>query len=425
LAELTGAEFKAAEFTGERVIPGQVNEDLWSEHVARYAFARRFADGRRVLDAGSGTGYGAAELSQSAASVVGLEIDRDAVEYSRSNYPLPNLSFEAGSCTAMPFEAKSFDLIVAFEVIEHLAEYHKFVDECARVLSPQGLFIVSSPNKTYYESTRALTGPNPFHQHEFEPEEFHSELTRCFPQVQLLLQNRVESFAFHPANTFWPADARIDGGGGNAADAHFLIGICAFEAPPTLRSFVYVPKAANLLREREQHVQLLEDQLALNKKWFAEAQAERDSLLDLYRKQKEELESRNRWGEKLTGELEATNQYVLRLQQEIVAGQEAAKAMAAGYEAKVTELDAENLAKTEWALSTDARLSKELDEKSRELAECVGLLSSAEATLEERTLWAQRAEAQREELAAQLTLIRTSRWLKLGRKLGLGPVIDR
>ena len=97
----------------------------------------------------------------------------------------------------------------------------------------------------------------------------------------------------------------------------------------------------------------------------------------------------------------------------------------AAYEAKVRELDAENLAKTEWALSTDARLSKELDEKSRELAECVGLLSSAEATLEERTLWAQRAEAQREELAAQLTLIRTSRWLKLGRKLGLGPVIDR
>src|SRR5260370_23887635 len=215
---------KLVEFTGERVIPGQVNDDLWSEHVARYAFARRFADGGRVLDAGSGTGYGAAELAQSAASVVGLEIDPDAVEYAHSNYPIPNLTFQAGSCTAMPFAAQSFDLIVAFEVIEHLAEYGKFLDECARVLSPQGLLIVSSPNKKYYETSRAQTGPNPYHQHEFEPEEFQSELSRCFPQVQLLLQNRVESFAFHPAHTFCPSVAVIDGGGVNPAAAHCLIG---------------------------------------------------------------------------------------------------------------------------------------------------------------------------------------------------------
>src|ERR1700687_2845475 len=95
-------------------------------------------------------------------------------------------------------------------------------------------------------------------------------------QVQLLLQNRVESFAFHSANTFTPAEARVDGGGGEAADAHFLIGICAFEALLALRSFVYVPKAANLLRDREQHIQLLENQLALNRKWSVETQAERD-----------------------------------------------------------------------------------------------------------------------------------------------------
>jgi ubiquinone/menaquinone biosynthesis C-methylase UbiE len=413
------------EFTGERVVPGQVNDDLWSEHVARYAFARRFAEGRRVLDAGSGTGYGAAELSQSAASVVGLEIDSDAVEFSRSNYPLANLSFQVGSCTAMPSEPQSFDLIVAFEVIEHLADYGKFLDECARVLSPGGLFIVSSPNKTYYEKSRAETGPNPYHQHEFEPAEFHSELRRCFPQVQLLLQNRVESFAFHPANTFWPADARIDGGGGNATDAHFLIGICALQELPALRSFVYVPKAANLLREREQHVQLLEDQLALTKKWFAEAQSERDTLLDLYRQQKEEVESRNRWGEKLNSEIDNVRQRVVQLQDELAVDQESAQAAVAGYEAKLAELDAENLAKTEWALSTEARLTKEIDDISHQLAEYVRLHSAAEATVEERTLWAQRAETQRQQLAAQLSLVRTSRWLKLGRKLGLGPVIDQ
>ena len=45
------------EFTGERVVPGQVNDDLWAEHISRYAFAARFAADRDVLDIGSGTGY--------------------------------------------------------------------------------------------------------------------------------------------------------------------------------------------------------------------------------------------------------------------------------------------------------------------------------------------------------------------------------
>ena len=53
-----GSPGRVTEFTGERVIPGQVNDDLWAEHVARYAFAARFASGRRALDAGCGTGYG-------------------------------------------------------------------------------------------------------------------------------------------------------------------------------------------------------------------------------------------------------------------------------------------------------------------------------------------------------------------------------
>ena len=55
---------RLAEFTGERVIPGEVDADLLNEHVARYLFAARMAGGRRVLDAGCGSGYGVAELAR-------------------------------------------------------------------------------------------------------------------------------------------------------------------------------------------------------------------------------------------------------------------------------------------------------------------------------------------------------------------------
>jgi len=393
------------EFTGERVIPGQVNDDLWSEHVARYAFARRYAQGKRVLDAGCGTGYGSAELAQSAAAVTGVDISADAIEYASASYPIPGLRFLKSSCIAMPVPAESFDLVVAFEVIEHITDYRAFLTECARVLTREGLFMVSSPNKRYYAETRAATGPNPFHEHEFEAEEFVRELEQVFGNVRLLLQNRVESFAFHPAVSFWPAEARIDGGGGSAEDAHFFIGICSTGPLPEPKSFVYVPKAANILRERELHVEALEQQLA-------QVKADREALLQLHRQQTLELEERNRWAQTLDSDLKAAGERIVALQNE-------AAELAAGYLAHVARMEHEDQVKTEWA----RKASAELEAKCQELAHCVSLLDTAEATVRERTTWAQTAEAQRAALAAQLEMIRASRWVKMGRTVGLGPEI--
>ena len=125
-----------AEFTGERLIPGQVDVDLLNEHMARYAFAARLARGKRVLDAGCGAGYGSAELAPAALSVIGIDVAPEAVEFARANYQLPNLEFELGSCTALPHAEGAFDLVVAFEVIEHLENWREFLLEVRRVLAP-------------------------------------------------------------------------------------------------------------------------------------------------------------------------------------------------------------------------------------------------------------------------------------------------
>jgi SAM-dependent methyltransferase len=391
------------EFTGERVIPGHVNDNLWSEHVARYAFARRYAHDKRVLDAGCGTGYGSAELAQSATEVTGVDIAADAIEYASTNYPIAGLRFIEASCAAVPFPAESFDLVVAFEVIEHLADYRAFLNECGRVLKPDGLLIVSSPNKRYNAETRSATGPNPFHEHEFEAGEFVHELERVFPNVRLLLQNRVESFAFHPAVSFWPAEARIDGGGGGAEDAHFFIALCSRGCLPEPKSFVYVPKSANMLRERELHVEALERQLA-------EIKADRQALLELFRNQTRDLEQSNTWAQRLDTDLKTAGDRIVALQNE-------AAELAAGYQAQLARMEQEDQIKTEWA----RKASAELEAKCQELAHCVSLLDSAEATVRERTVWAQTAETQRAHLAAQLEMIRGSRWVKMGRTVGLGP----
>src|SRR5215471_366889 len=106
-----------AEFTGERLIPGEVDIDLLNEHMARYGFAARLARGKRVLDAGCGAGYGGAELADVAACVVGADIAAEAIDFARRNYPRSNLWFERASCSALPHCTGSFDLVVAFEVI--------------------------------------------------------------------------------------------------------------------------------------------------------------------------------------------------------------------------------------------------------------------------------------------------------------------
>lgn len=393
------------EFTGERVVPGQVNDDLWSEHIARYAFARRYAHGQRVLDAGCGTGYGSAELAQSAAAVTGVDISADAIEYASASYRIPGLRFLESSCTAIPLPPESFDLVVAFEVIEHLADYRAFLIECARVLTPEGLFIVSSPNKRYYGATRAASGPNPFHEHEFEAGEFVRELEQVFSNVRLLLQNRVESFAFHPALSFWPAEASINGGGGTAEEAHFFIGMCSAGPLPEPKAFVYVPKAANILRERELHIEALQLQLA-------QITADREALLEVNGRLNHELVERAVWGEGLNAELKAAGERIGALQNEVVE-------LATGYQAQVARMEQEDRVKTEWA----RKASAELEAKCRELAECVRLLDTAEATVCERTEWAQTTEAQRAGLAAQLEMVRASRWVKMGRTVGLGPEV--
>src|ERR1700733_2545379 len=130
------ADAMAMEFTGERVIPGQVDTDLLNEHLARYAFAARLARGKRVLDTGCGVGYGSAELAKSAVSVVGVDTAAEATANAREHYRLPNLHFEQASCGGLPHRDASFDLVVAFEVIEHLADWREFLQEVRRVLAP-------------------------------------------------------------------------------------------------------------------------------------------------------------------------------------------------------------------------------------------------------------------------------------------------
>jgi SAM-dependent methyltransferase len=411
------------EFTGERVIPGEVDIDLLNEHLARYTFAARLARGKRVLDAGCGAGYGSAELAQTAASVTAVDIAADAIEFARAEYALPNLAFEQASCTALPYPDGSFDLIVAFEVIEHLDDWRAFLAEARRVLAGNGQFVVSTPNKLYYTESRGPEGANPFHVHEFTFAEFRDELRAVFPYVTLFLENHVEGVTFQPHEPGNTVEVRVDASDPAPDDSHFFVAVCAHRPQIGNPTFVYVPRAANVLRERERHIAKLEGEIAAKDRWLAESQAEHRDLLQKFAEQKEALDRSNRWGQSLTAELETAHTRIDELQDEMTREQEAARQTVEGYERKVADLEQDIRTKIKWALDVETSLKAEVKKQTDDLVRAVEALHHTEDELEQRTRWALQLQEEARQLGEILAVVRGSRWVKLGRRVGLGPAL--
>ena len=418
------------EFTGERVVPGQVEADLWNEHFARYAFVSRLAANRRVLDAGCGTGYGSAELARVAAEVTAIDVASEAIAYAREHFDGPK--FTTASCVSLPFDSVAFDLVVCFEVIEHLAEWPKLIAEAARVLAPGGQFVVSTPNKSFYAETRRDSGPNPFHEHEFEYTEFIDALTEKFANVSVYLQDHIEAVAFRQPGTAEGAQVRIEAQSDAPEQASFFIAICSAEPVPDLPPFVYIPRAGNALAEKLLHIRRLEGEVATKDRWIAQEQAAHQELLRQHKAVHEELTARDKWAQDLATQLSEAHQRIVALQGELGLQQEAARAMASGYETQVAQLTADLEDRTRWAHDTEQRLTSDLhaciadrDRQTAELGRCVQLLHETETTLEERTRWAMSLNEERTELTAAVSAARASRWIRLGRALGVGPELKQ
>jgi SAM-dependent methyltransferase len=150
---------------------------LGAEHVARYAWCAPLAAGRRVLDAGCGTGYGAALLAeQEGAQVTGIDLSEEAIDACRAHYGEQG-TFTVGDVLDLPFADDSFDFVACFEVIEHV-DAERATGEIRRVLAPGGHLAVSTPNREVYPEG------NPFHVREFLRDEFAELLRPRFDSLQ-------------------------------------------------------------------------------------------------------------------------------------------------------------------------------------------------------------------------------------------------
>ena len=199
----------AERFQGANVVDAGRLSPYWGEHAARYKFALWFVENASVLDIACGTGYGIGVVQSKARRVTGVDIDPEAARAALSECN------ERGSVLladglGLPFEDAAFDVVTSFETLEHLHERGEFLAELRRVLAPEGVLLLSTPNANY---TKPINGKpsNPFHIFEYRPEELRSELEAYFSIKQFLgqtLDGAIKIPPFYDAQRRLPGDLR-------------------------------------------------------------------------------------------------------------------------------------------------------------------------------------------------------------------------
>jgi SAM-dependent methyltransferase len=155
--------------TGERTVPGLDVENYWfRRHEVVYLRLADRCTGKDVLEAGFGEGYGADLLAGVARRVVGVDYDESAVAHVGARYP--RVEAIQGNLAELPLPDASVDVVVNFQVIEHLWDQSQFVAECRRVLRPGGLLLMSTPNRITF-TPDSDTPINPFHTRELNAAE--------------------------------------------------------------------------------------------------------------------------------------------------------------------------------------------------------------------------------------------------------------
>ncbi len=229
-------------FTGERMTTARHGQIAF-EHLHRYCIARDLCAGKDVLDVAAGEGYGAAMLAGVARHVTGVEIEPSTVRHARESYPAANLAFVRGDAHDLPLRDASCDVAVSFETLEHLHDPRRFLREIRRVLRPDGIFIVSTPDRLVYSAPGQPV--NPFHVTELTMAELQQCLGSIFAHQRILHQRCVLgsiATTADRAGTWRSYDRRnskvIEAASGFSR-AFYLIGVASDAPLPSLGGSAY------------------------------------------------------------------------------------------------------------------------------------------------------------------------------------------
>ena len=158
------AEGDAAAGTGRhRRVPWDSDLARIIGHLHRYSVVAALGAGKRVLDIGSGEGFGAALVAARAAKVVAVDSDMAAVLHAQATYMLPKLHYEHLVAPELgPLESSGFDVVACLGIWTEVVDTRALIAEINRLLVPDGVAVFSScaPRRDLLSRTDPRRGNN-------------------------------------------------------------------------------------------------------------------------------------------------------------------------------------------------------------------------------------------------------------------------
>jgi ubiquinone/menaquinone biosynthesis C-methylase UbiE len=176
--------------SGERIIEKNVwnNEReylMYLRHLKAYQFSRKFLKNEVVLEVGCGDAYGLKHISDSPNKIFASDIFFDSLHKAKAKRYSANIFFINADTINLPFRSEVFDIVLSFQVIEHLKDIDRFFLEIKRVLKNDGLLLVSTLNRSFGKLP-FQKNYNIFHHKEYTVKEFLAVLHATFEDVKVL-----------------------------------------------------------------------------------------------------------------------------------------------------------------------------------------------------------------------------------------------
>ena len=126
----------------------------WIERAVTRFFSEYAGEvaGKRVLEVGCGTGYGAQVISRffEPAEVTATDLDARLISKAKGRVVDPSISFEVADASRLPYPDEQYDAVFDFGAIHHIAEWRECLSELRRVVRRHGLiFFVDSPIESF------------------------------------------------------------------------------------------------------------------------------------------------------------------------------------------------------------------------------------------------------------------------------------